>query len=49
MCNLEYVENKSSSIAMHKDDDWIWGERLVRFKILFSLCFKKNAQKICLN
>lgn len=34
MCNLEYVENKSSSIAMHKDDDWIWGERLVSINLL---------------
>lgn len=31
VCNLEYVEDRHSSIEMHKDDEWIWGEHLIRF------------------
>lgn len=30
LCNLEYSEERLSSIDMHKDDTWIWGNRLIR-------------------
>uniref|UniRef100_A0A8R1I7L7 Alpha-ketoglutarate-dependent dioxygenase AlkB-like domain-containing protein n=1 Tax=Caenorhabditis japonica TaxID=281687 RepID=A0A8R1I7L7_CAEJA len=30
MCNLEYEEVKRSTIEMHQDDMWIWGNRLIR-------------------
>ncbi|VDL66595.1 unnamed protein product [Nippostrongylus brasiliensis] len=30
MCNLEYDESKKSTIEMHYDDTWIWGNRLIR-------------------
>lgn len=33
LCNLEYDSGRLSSIDFHKDDKWIWGERLIRFCI----------------
>ncbi|KAL3117114.1 hypothetical protein niasHT_007517 [Heterodera trifolii] len=29
LCNLDYSSERLSSIDLHKDDEWIWGERLV--------------------
>lgn len=31
LCNLEYSDDRLSSIEMHCDDTWIWGERLIWF------------------
>lgn len=30
LCNLEYSAERDSAIEMHKDDSWVWGERLIR-------------------
>uniref|UniRef100_A0A0N4ZMU4 2OG-FeII_Oxy_2 domain-containing protein n=1 Tax=Parastrongyloides trichosuri TaxID=131310 RepID=A0A0N4ZMU4_PARTI len=34
LCNLEYDESRLSSIDMHKDDTWIWGNRLISLNLL---------------
>ncbi|WKY01148.1 hypothetical protein Q1695_015280 [Nippostrongylus brasiliensis] len=34
MCNLEYDESKKSTIEMHYDDTWIWGNRLISINLL---------------
>ncbi|CAI5445535.1 unnamed protein product [Caenorhabditis angaria] len=34
MCNLEYEESKKSGIEMHKDDMWIWGNRLISINLI---------------
>uniref|UniRef100_A0AC35TZ27 2OG-FeII_Oxy_2 domain-containing protein n=1 Tax=Rhabditophanes sp. KR3021 TaxID=114890 RepID=A0AC35TZ27_9BILA len=34
LCNLEYDEERLSSIDMHKDDMWIWGNRLISLNLL---------------
>uniref|UniRef100_A0A914HVN3 Uncharacterized protein n=1 Tax=Globodera rostochiensis TaxID=31243 RepID=A0A914HVN3_GLORO len=33
LCNLEYSSERLSSIDLHKDDAWIWGERLVSISL----------------
>lgn len=34
LCNLEYTPERGACIAPHKDDSWLWGERLVTFNLL---------------
>ena len=34
LCNLDYNQNRGSSIDPHLDDSWIWGERLVTINLL---------------
>ncbi|VDO19543.1 unnamed protein product [Heligmosomoides polygyrus] len=34
MCNLEYDQSKRSTIEMHFDDMWIWGNRLISINLL---------------
>uniref|UniRef100_A0A0N5BWW6 2OG-FeII_Oxy_2 domain-containing protein n=1 Tax=Strongyloides papillosus TaxID=174720 RepID=A0A0N5BWW6_STREA len=34
LCNLEYDESRLSSIDMHKDDTWIWGNRLISLNLI---------------
>lgn len=31
---LEYKEERGSNIAPHKDDFWLWGERIVGINLL---------------
>lgn len=33
-CNLEYLPQRGSSIDPHRDDSWLWGERLVTVNML---------------
>ena len=28
LCNLDYCPSRGAAIAPHKDDAWLWGERL---------------------
>ncbi|KAL4001873.1 hypothetical protein ACH3XW_1135 [Acanthocheilonema viteae] len=34
LCNLEYRDDRWSTIEMHYDDTWIWGERLICVNLL---------------
>ena len=34
LCNLDYSPDRGSAIDPHKDDDWLWGERLVTLNLL---------------
>lgn len=34
LCNLEYHPERLSSIELHKDDIWIWGNRLISLNLL---------------
>ncbi|VIO90832.1 LD42289p, putative [Brugia malayi] len=34
LCNLEYRDSRWSTIEMHYDDTWIWGERLICINLL---------------
>lgn len=34
LCNLDYSPDRGSTINPHKDDDWLWGERLVTVNLL---------------
>ena len=34
LCNLEYLPHRGAAIAAHKDDSWLWGERLVTINLL---------------
>uniref|UniRef100_A0A915E9F6 Alpha-ketoglutarate-dependent dioxygenase AlkB-like domain-containing protein n=1 Tax=Ditylenchus dipsaci TaxID=166011 RepID=A0A915E9F6_9BILA len=34
LCNLEYSENRASSIDFHQDDSWIWGNRLISVNLV---------------
>ncbi|CAJ0955608.1 unnamed protein product, partial [Mesorhabditis belari] len=34
MCNLEYEDIRQSTIEFHKDDMWIWGNRLISINLL---------------
>lgn len=43
LCNLEYNDSRWSTIEMHYDDTWIWGNRLIWFAFsakLFDLLLK---------
>lgn len=42
MCNLEYEEVKKSAIEMHQDDMWIWGNRLIRYFLIYSIFIQCN-------
>nr|QKE11192.1 DNA N6-methyl adenine demethylase [Bursaphelenchus xylophilus] len=48
LCNLEYDQERQSGIELHKDDMWIWGNRLISLNLLDGsvMCFaneEKNA------
>ncbi|VDM98204.1 unnamed protein product [Thelazia callipaeda] len=34
LCNLEYDDSRWSTIEMHCDDTWIWGDRLISLNLL---------------
>jgi hypothetical protein len=34
LCNLDYCPTRGAAIAPHKDDSWLWGERLVTLTLL---------------
>ena len=34
LCNLDYSPERGSAIDPHKDNEWIWGERLVTLNLL---------------
>lgn len=34
LCNLEYEASRASRIEFHRDDRWIWGERLISINLL---------------
>ncbi|KAI1729461.1 DNA N6-methyl adenine demethylase [Ditylenchus destructor] len=34
LCNLEYAKWRESSIDFHKDDAWIWGNRLISINLV---------------
>lgn len=34
LCNLDYSPDRGSAIDPHKDDEWLWGERLVTLNLL---------------
>jgi len=34
LCNLEYERVRQSAIEFHRDDVWIWGERLISLNLL---------------
>lgn len=34
LCNLEYCPERGSAIVPHRDDSWLWGERLVTLTLL---------------
>lgn len=34
LCNLEYHPERLSSIELHQDDTWIWGNRLISLNLL---------------
>ena len=34
LCNLDYCPMRGSSIDPHRDDEWVWGERLVTVNLL---------------
>ena len=34
LCNLEYLPQRGAAIVAHKDDTWLWGERLVTVNLL---------------
>ncbi len=34
LCNLEYLPERGSAITPHRDDSWLWGERLVTVTLL---------------
>ena len=36
MCNLEYSPDRGSAIVPHRDDEWVWGERLVTVNLISS-------------
>ena len=51
LCNLEYVPERGSAIVPHKDDQWVWGERLVTLNLLSSttLTFSLPRQSIAVH
>ncbi|XP_071789689.1 alpha-ketoglutarate-dependent dioxygenase alkB homolog 4-like [Asterias amurensis] len=34
LCNLDYRPDRGSSIDPHRDDSWLWGERLITINLL---------------
>ncbi len=34
LCNLDYNQYRGSAIDPHRDDNWIWGDRLVTMNLL---------------
>ncbi|CAF1623388.1 unnamed protein product, partial [Didymodactylos carnosus] len=47
LCNLDYVNERGSSIDPHIDNTWIWGERLVTLNLLSDtiICLTNNEIK----
>lgn len=46
LCNLEYEADRQSAIEFHQDDEWIWGERLIRYLIYCQFYFSLNLLSI---
>ncbi|CAD5217357.1 unnamed protein product [Bursaphelenchus okinawaensis] len=47
LCNLEYNQERQSGIELHKDDMWIWGNRLISLNLLDGsiMCFAHDEKK----
>ncbi|VDK75222.1 unnamed protein product [Litomosoides sigmodontis] len=48
LCNLEYSDDRLSTIEMHYDDTWIWGERLICLNLLSKsvLTYSNDEKKL---
>lgn len=49
LCNLKYENNRSACIEAHKDDCWLWGNRLITINLLSNTFLTLTNENLRLN
>ena len=51
LCNLDYNPSRGSAIDPHRDDSWVWGDRLVTLNLLSNtfLSFTRPELSVTIN